>query len=166
MPRSADGFRVVTGHAEDHPIAVEHHPDLGLLGGRLAVVGIALQEAGGRQRLLPRRLVRRTVDDNRLTVGEAIRPDLGPAGLCGHRDLHADDKRHQNYKNARDQATHHTCMASLTFLGAARTVTGSKHLRERGGRAHPVRLRVVPGLERPEAAHLQEEDAKFANKRG
>ena len=124
-----------------------------------------------------------------------------------------------------NQATYHTLMATLTFLGAARTVTGSKHLLEVDGQrilfdcglfqglkelraaqlvaaAHSLPKRSTSSSSRtrtsitrdgcrgssaqgfkgpvyctggtldlcrlvlPDAAHLQEEDAKFANKRG
>ena len=145
---------------------------------------------------------------------------------CGSRDR----RRHKTNDDEKDnravtQATYHTFMATLTFLGAARTVTGSKHLLEVDGHRilfdcglfqglKELRLRnwsplpvppetidavvlthahidhcglaAAPGRRRdsrdrciapaaradlcqlvlPDAAHLQEEDAKFANKRG
>ena len=73
-------------------------------------------------------------------------------------------------------------MSSLTFLGAAETVTGSKHLLEVGGRRilvdcglfqrlEELRLRNwTPGTKElcslmlPDSAHLQEEDAREANR--
>ena len=73
-------------------------------------------------------------------------------------------------------------MSSLTFLGAAETVTGSKHLLEVGGRRILVDCGLFQGLEElrlrnwtpgtkelcslvlPDSAHLQEEDAREANR--
>ena len=45
-------------------------------------------------------------------------------------------------------------MPSLTFLGAAGTVTGSKHLLDAAGVTAPRRLRAVPGAEGPPRAQL------------
>ena len=76
MPSSRVRLGVEAGHAEDDAIAIEQDAHLGLLGGRRAVVGIALQEVGGRHRLLPGRLVRRAVDDDRFALGEPVGADL------------------------------------------------------------------------------------------
>ena len=42
----------------------------------------------------------------------------------------------------------------ISFLGAADAVTGSRHLVDAGGTAHPARLRAVPGLQDAARAQL------------
>lgn len=153
-----------------------------------------------------------------------MRQDLGPAGLGAREDRDASGEDDEKHKNARDQAIYHTFMPTLTFLGAARTVTGSKYLLDVDGRRILIDCGLFQGLKDlrlrnwgplpvppetidcvvlthahidhsgwlprlvsqgfngpiyctggtadlcrlvlPDAAHLQEEDAKFANKRG
>ena len=45
-------------------------------------------------------------------------------------------------------------MLSLTSLGGAGTVTGSKHLITYGKYPHPDRLRTFQGIEKPARAEL------------
>jgi hypothetical protein len=78
VAEQAVGLGVVARDAQDQAIAIEDHPDFGLLRRRLAVVGIPLQKIGGRQGLLPDRFVRRPVDDDRFTFGETVGADFGP----------------------------------------------------------------------------------------
>ena len=80
------GLRVVAGDAHVEGVLAEEDADLGLLGGRLAVVGILLDEICGRNRAAPGRLVQRCHPARSPRSRQFVRQQ--PRGAAeGHSDL-------------------------------------------------------------------------------
>jgi len=82
------GLRVEAGDAQDDSVLVEDHPDFCSLGGRRAVVGIALPKVGGRDRLHPGRIVGRTVNDEQFTISETVGLHFRPRILRERLETH------------------------------------------------------------------------------